>query len=167
MKFIAIRTGVVADAPAIASLINHEIRTGLAIWRYADRPLHEIEAMLAERIAAQHALYLADIGGQTVGWASYGPFRAGEGYGLTMEHSVHVTPTHQRQGIASALMERLIDHADAQGVHSLIGAVESTNTGSIALHDRLGFSEVGRLPEIGRKFDQWLSLVLMQRINRP
>jgi len=45
----------------------------------------------------------------------------------------------------------------------MIGAIESTNTASIALHAQFGFVEVGRLPEIGWKFDRWLSLILMQR----
>jgi L-amino acid N-acyltransferase len=34
---------------------------------------------------------------------------------------------------------------------------------SIRLHERLGFAVVARLPEVARKFDRWLDLVLMQR----
>jgi len=166
MTSFVIRAGTVADAAGVAALINHEIRTGLAIWRYAERPEPDIQAMLVERIAAEHAIYVAERGGEVIGWASYGGFRSGEGYGRTMEHSVHVTPSHQRQGIATALMVKVLDHADRSGIHSMIGAIEATNTGSIALHKRLGFSEAGRLDEVGWKFDKWLSLVLMQRINR-
>ena len=164
MSAFAIRSGTPSDARAIAALINHEIRTGLAIWRYAERPESEIASMLMDRLTARQAVYVASVNDEVVGWASYGPFRAGEGYGPTMEHSVHVAPTHQRRGIATALMERVIDHAATAGVHSLIGAIESTNSTSIALHERLGFNEVGRLQEVGRKFDQWLNLVLMQNI---
>ena len=43
-------------------------------------------------------------------------------------------------------------------------AIDGENPASIGFHERLGFVEVGRLPEIGRKFDRWLDLVLMQRM---
>ena len=163
MDSFTIRAGEANDAPAIASLINHEIRTGLAIWRYAERPVEDVQAMIERRVHAGHGVYVAEIAGEIVGWASYGDFRAGEGYALSMEHSVHIAPTHQRKGIARALMSRMLDHADAAGVHAMVGGIDSTNTGSIAMHAQLGFIEVGRMPEIGWKFDQWLTLVLMQR----
>ena len=166
MTSFSIRTGKEADAPAIASLINYEIRTGLAIWRYAERPVQDVRAMIEQRLAAGHGVYVSETNEKIVGWASYGDFRAGEGYALSMEHSVHIAPDYQRKGIARALMARLLDHADAAGVHAMVGGIDSTNEGSIALHAQLGFIEVGRMPEIGKKFDRWLTLVLMQRMAR-
>ncbi len=35
---------------------------------------------------------------------------------------------------------------------------------SIKLHERLGFEQVGTLPEVGTKFGRWLDLVFMQRM---
>jgi len=99
-----------------------------------------------------------------IGWASYGPFRAGEGYGHTMEHSIHVNPDDQRTGIGRQLMRQLLDHEDAADIHVMIGAIESRNNASIALHREFGFVETGRLPEVGRKFGEWLTLVFMQRL---
>jgi phosphinothricin acetyltransferase len=40
---------------------------------------------------------------------------------------------------------------------------DSANTGSIALHAALGFATVGRFSDVGRKFDRWIDVVLMQR----
>jgi phosphinothricin acetyltransferase len=51
-------------------------------------------------------------------------------------------------------------------MHIMIGAIDAENTGSILFHERLGFNEVGRLPETGFKFGRWLDLVLMQRSVR-
>ena len=112
---------------------------------------------------AGQAALIAEQGQSIVGWASYGLFRTGEGYGRTMEHSVHVKTAQRRSGIGRQLITRLLAQADDAGVHAMIGAIESTNTASIALHTEFEFVEVGRLPEIGWKFDRWLSLVLMQR----
>jgi len=46
----------------------------------------------------------------------------------------------------------------------LVAAVDADNEGSIAFHRALGFVEVARMPEVGRKFDRWLDLVLLQRV---
>lgn len=159
-----IREGTAEDAPAIAAIINREIRTGLAIWRYAERSEADIRGMIAERLAVGHGVFVAESDGKTIGWAGYGPFRAGEGYDRTVEHSVHILPEAQGRGLGRALMEQLLDHAASHGIHSMIAAIDSTLDASLGLHRRLGFVEIGRLPEIGWKFDRWLTLVLMQRI---
>jgi phosphinothricin acetyltransferase len=59
-------------------------------------------------------------------------------------------------------MVEIIAAARAAGMHSMIAGVEASNTGSIALHESLGFVEVGRMPQVGIKYGDWLDLVLMQ-----
>ena len=45
----------------------------------------------------------------------------------------------------------------------MVGAIDGGNAGSIRLHEKLGFKEVGRMPEAAIKHGQWLDLVFMQR----
>ena len=54
-------------------------------------------------------------------------------------------------------------------MHVMIGGIESGNTASIALHERLGFREVGRMPQVGAKFGRWLDLSMLQLVldDRP
>jgi len=70
MKGLITRPGNLSDAPGVAMLINHEIRTGLAIWRYADRAEDDIKQMLSERIRSKYALYVAETDGEIVGQAT-------------------------------------------------------------------------------------------------
>ena len=44
---------------------------------------------------------------------------------------------------------------------------DSRHAASIALHEREGFTIVGRLPTLGHKFGLWLDSVLMQRPLGP
>ena len=46
----------------------------------------------------------------------------------------------------------------------MVAAVDAANVESVVFHERLGFEEVARMHEVGRKFGRWLDLVLMQRI---
>jgi phosphinothricin acetyltransferase len=59
-------------------------------------------------------------------------------------------------------MAELVARATAEGRHVMMAGICSTNTGSIALHERLGFTTVAVVPEVGRKFDRWLDLTMMR-----
>ena len=60
------------------------------------------------------------------------------------------------------LMKALIEYARNANLHMMVAAIESGNTASIRLHERLGFVTTGQMPEVGRKFDRWLDLTFMQ-----
>lgn len=59
-------------------------------------------------------------------------------------------------------MTALLERARVAGMHVMIAGVESGNAASIALHERLGFVEVGRMPQVGAKFGRWLDLSMLQ-----
>jgi phosphinothricin acetyltransferase len=44
----------------------------------------------------------------------------------------------------------------------MVAAIDGANESSIRFHERLGFVEVARMPEIGAKFGRWCDLVLLQ-----
>ena len=107
-------------------------------------------------------MLVAEEDGRIVGYASYGPFRRGEGYRLTVEHTVYVARDARRRGVARALMTALIAEARAAGLHRMIGGVSADQEASMALHRALGFVEAGRLAQVGLKHGRWLDLALMQ-----
>ena len=51
----------------------------------------------------------------------------------------------------------------------LAGIADPGNTGSIIMHKRLDFMQVGRMPQVGTKFDRWLDLTFLQLVldERP
>ncbi len=159
-----IRAAGEADCEAMRAMLNAEIRTGVNVWQEAERTEAEMRDWLGQRRAAGMAVMVAEEGGIVVGYAGYGSFRPHSGYALTVEHSLYVDARHRGRGIGGRLLGDLVDRAAAQGLHAMIGGVEAGNAASLALHRRHGFEETGRLPEIGRKFERWLTLVLMQRI---
>jgi phosphinothricin acetyltransferase len=153
------------DLPAILAITNHEVLHTTAVWTLTPVTLESRIAWLRERQAAGFpVLVAASDDDRVLGFASYGKFRAWEGYRLTVEGSVYVERHVRRRGIGTALLVALIRAARDQGLHAMIAGIEAGNLASIALHARLGFREVGRLPAVGRKFDRWLDLVLMQLI---
>ncbi len=59
-------------------------------------------------------------------------------------------------------MARLLDEARTRGVHVMVAAIALPNEPSAGLHEALGFTRVGVMPEVGLKFGTYRDLLLMQ-----
>jgi L-amino acid N-acyltransferase YncA len=159
-----IRPAHPADLPALLEIYNDAVVHTTASWDLLPWTPVEHAEWYAAKAEHRHPIVVAEAEGEILGYAGYGPFRAKAGYAATMEHSVYVRPSSQGKGIGRTLLVAIIEAARANGVHALIGGLSADNHVSMALHRSLGFVEVGRLPEVGRKFDRWLDLVLLQLI---
>lgn len=157
----SIRDAAAADLPAMLAIYNHAVVHSTASYDYQPRSLERQQAWFASKHDGGYPVLVAERAGEVAGFASYGPFRAWDGYRFTVEHSVYVSERHRRQGIASALLQVLVQRARAQGFHLMVGAIDADNAGSIELHRRLGFVEAGVLREAGYKFERWLDLAFM------
>jgi phosphinothricin acetyltransferase len=99
-----------------------------------------------------------------VGFGSLSAYRDRPAYRTTVEDSVYVHPDHQGRGVGRAVLGELVEVANARGFHTVIARIVGHNEASIAVHERLGFEPVGVEREVGRKFHQWLDVVVMQRL---
>ena len=163
---IEIRDARHDDVATITTIYNQLIASTTIEWTETPHTESERATWLTHNVAEGNPVLVAVLGDQVVGVASYDDFRDSAkwpGYRFTVEHSVHVRQDLWGHGVGRALMHALVQRARAAGKHVMIGAVDADNTDSIRFHERLGFVEVGRLPETGYKLGRWLGLVLMQR----
>ncbi len=159
-----IRPAQSADIEQIMHIYNHEISTGLATWNSQQKTLENYQQWFLELTQQQFPIFVAEeISTQKIaGYADYSSFRQINGYKQTVEHSVYIDPQFARQGLGKALMFKLIEHAKQHHIHVMVAAIDFENTGSIYLHEQLGFKQTGYMPQVGQKFGQWRDLVLMQ-----
>lgn len=152
------------DLPAILAILNDAILHSTASWQTEANSLASRRQWFAERQAlGQPVLVMEASDGSIAGFGAYGPFRAYQGYALTVEHSIYVAAAHRGKGLGRAFLTALIARATQAGMHVMVGAISAENTISIRLHEQLGFTITGRMPEVGQKFGRWLDLVLMQK----
>ena len=156
-----LRRAQAADAAAICAIANPIIRDTLITFTTEQKTP---EGVAAEIAARGPAYLVGEVDGRVLGFASYGQFRGGPGYAHSAEHSIQLALQARGRGMGRALMARLEGIATEQGVHVLVAGISGANPGGIGFHAALGFSEVGRLPEVGFKAGRWLDLVLMQKI---
>jgi len=159
-----IRIATENDLPAITAIYNSVIETSDAIYRTAAVPLAERQAWFNVKVQGGYPVLVAEEAGSVVGYGVYGNFRFGEGYDHTVEHSVHVQSQHRGKGIGTALLARLIEIATAEKRLVMVAAIDSKNSGSIALHEKFGFVESARMKNVAKKNGELLTLVLMQKI---
>jgi L-amino acid N-acyltransferase len=158
---VILRDGQPDDLAAIADILNTEIQSGTASWTETTKSPNDMTRWFDQLRARGFPVLVAERDGEVLGYASYGPFRRGEGYRETVEHSVYVARHARGQGIAPLLMERLIAMARAEGLMRMVGGVSADQAASIGLHQKLGFAEQGRLKGVGAKHGRRLDLVLM------
>lgn len=150
---------------AILGIFNDAIETSTALYDYKARPPESMGPWFEVKAQRGYPVVgLEDAAGALVAFGSYGAFRAFPAYKYTVEHSVYVRKDHRGRGLGHAVMLELIATARRDGLHCLIGGIDASNAGSIALHEKLGFRHVGTLPEVGFKFGRWLDLAFYQLI---
>lgn len=161
MQFIACSFDTHANA--ILDIFNEAIAHSTALYDYQPRTPESMVGWFKTKEAGRFPVIGAvDPDGQLLGFASYGTFRAWPAYKYSVEHSVYVHKDHRGRGLGEALLLRLINAAREQQYHAMVGGIDMSNAGSIALHQKLGFVHAGTIRQAGFKFGQWLDLGFYQ-----
>lgn len=160
---IQVRDASRKDIEGIMEIYNDAVSNTTAIW-------NEIEVDAANRLAwledrqrfGYPVLVAVDEEGIVFGYASFGDWRAWDGYRYTVEHSVYTHRDRRGLGVGTKLLSALIERARILGKHVMVAGIEAENVASIKLHQKLGFEYAGRVKEVGTKFGKWLDLAFLQ-----
>jgi phosphinothricin acetyltransferase len=165
-----VRLATVHDAEEIRRIYNHEVENTTATMDLVPRSLADQREWLAQRSGAFAAIVAvvdepdgSDAGPEVVaGFAALSPYKERAAYRTSVEDSVYVRRDLAGRGIGRLLLTELLDIAQRTGFHSVIARIEASGEASRALHERCGFTLVGIEREIGRKFNRWLDVAVMQ-----
>ena len=158
-----LRLATLDDAAAIRDLYNVEVETSTATFDLVVRSLDEQRAWLAARSGAFSAVVAVE-GTEVIGFASLSPYKERAAYRTTVEDSIYIRRDHQGRGVGRTLLTHMVDVAAASGFHTVMARIEASGTASRALHAACGFELVGVEREVGRKFNRWLDVAVMQRM---
>ncbi len=156
---MTIRAAIPNDAAMIADIWNGIIHDPVITFTTKEKTPESILQLLKVQ-----PVLVADIGNQVSGFATYGAFRTGPGYRHSGEVTIHLTPNARGRGVGRKLMQTLLDMARKDGIHVMVAGVSAENHAAICFHQALGFAEVARMPEVGRKAGRWLDLILLQKL---
>ena len=107
---------------------------------------------------------MAESGGEIAGYTYATKWKERIGYRFSVETTVYLAPSAAGKGIGLALYNALFPLLAARGVHAAIGGIALPNDASVALHRKMGMTQVAHFEQTGFKFDRWIDVVYYQRI---
>ena len=161
----SIRDARLTDMPAVREIYNHYVANSTVTFDEDAMTLREWKSKFAylEKLGMPF-LVAESPSGQLLGYALVAPWKQKRAYRYTVENSIYLGPAAAGKGLGRALLAELIARSKAAGLKEIIAVIADQGAeASIALHEKFGFVEIGRMGRVGYKFDRWLGTVLLQK----
>ncbi|MDF2575386.1 MAG: N-acetyltransferase family protein [Agromyces sp.] len=161
----SIRDAGLPDLPAVREIYNYYVANSMVTFDEDAMTLREWKSKFAYLQKLGMPFLVAESpSGQILGYALVAPWKQKRAYRYTVENSIYLGPAAAGKGLGRALMAELIARSKAAGLKEMIAVIADQGAeASIALHEKFGFVEIGRMGRVGYKFDRWLGTVLLQK----
>lgn len=160
-----IRSARAGDLPDIREIYNYYVTNSVVTFdekRWTHAQWSEKFDYLAK--LKMPFLVAASPTGQILGYALVSPWTGKSGFRYTVESSIYLGQAATGKGLGRALLEALIAACQELGLREIVAVMSDKGAeASVALHERYGFVEVGRMGRVGHKFGRWLGTIYMQK----
>lgn len=162
-----IRPAREGDLPAITEIYAHYVEHTTATWMLTAPDEDQWRTKIAGLTEAGLPFLVLDDELGLQGFAYLAPYRDRGGWAFTVEDTIYLREAATGRGHGRSLLSALLDAADPATVREVVAMISGEVGGSVILHERLGFREVGRLAGVGTKFGRALDCIVMQRSLIP
>ncbi len=163
---LVIRDARQEDMPVLTRIYNKYVTETTVSFEMEPLTVEEMDRRRQSIVQLHYPYFVAEQGGEIVGYACAHPWKERAAYCHTLETTVYVADEHRHQGIGSILVERLIRDCRQTDARALIACITAENAPSLHLHERMGFQRVSLFREVGRKFGRWLDVIDMELLLR-
>lgn len=162
MSKIEIRMASLEDAKEIYAIYEPYILNTVISFEYDKVPL-EVFAERISKVMKNYPWLVYTVDGEIAGYAYCSLHRERAAYGWDCECSVYIKDNYHKKGIGTALYEMLFQMVKEQGIYNIYSLICVPNEGSVALHKKFGFSEVGIYSNTAYKFGEWRNLLVLEK----
>jgi L-amino acid N-acyltransferase YncA len=158
---LQIDTATKQDLNRIVEIYNWAIENTSATF---DTDSKTIQSQLGwfETHDEKHPVIVARENGRVLAWGSISPWSDRCAYSGTGEISFYVDPDFHCKGIGFNILKRLIEIGKEKKFRTLVSRIAGKSEASIHLHKKLGFSNIGTMKNVGKKFGEIVDVHLMQ-----
>ena len=162
---LQIRIGEAGDLAALTDIYNHYITETHITFDTDPYPVGARTHWFTQfGDTGPHRLYVGEVDGAVIGYATSTPFKARSAYRTSVETTIYLHPEHTGQGYGARLYGHLIAELEAAPeVHRAYGGIALPNPASIALHERFGYKQVATYTEVGFKFDRYWDVIWFEK----
>jgi len=156
MSELVIQSITKNDISACLSIYNYEVEHGVATLDLEPRTLEEWREWYNAHSDEHHPIIVGTIDDVVVGYTSLSPYRLKDAFKSTVELSIYIHQDYRGQGVATRLMEHILEMAKVDTmIHNVVSVITAGNEGSTKLHNRFGFTYCGLTPEVGFKHGKY------------
>lgn len=139
--------------PTINDIYNQAVADGFRTAHRKPVSLDERKQWFSNHSSDTYPVFVYLDDDSVLGWLSVSSYSKNrQALSDVVEVSYYVDYDHQNQGIASTLMKHGLQFCKEFGYRIAVAILVSDNKPSIALLEKFGFSEAGRIPD-GLNFD--------------
>lgn len=162
---LLIRDAVAADLAAIRAIYAWHVLYGCASFEETPPDEQEMLARYQKIQQAELPWLVAQQAGRIVGFSYASPWRTRPAYRYSIEESIYLAHDMAGRGIGSALLAALIARCEQGPWRQMLAVIGNgeQNPGSLKLHLKQGFRQVGVLKAVGFKHGAWRDTLIMQR----
>jgi phosphinothricin acetyltransferase len=154
-----------SDLPDVLALYRHYVRNSVVTFDEKPPTLAQFRSKFRHLQKLGYPFRVArSPQGTLLGYAYVFPFREKSAFRKTVESSIYLGPAATGRGLGTVLLTDLIDACTKAGLKEIIAVIADQGAeASLALHQKFGFVETGRMGKVGFKFERWIGIILMQR----
>ena len=145
------------DAGPISAIYNHYVEQTAVTFEEVPVAADEMARRIAE-VTSRFPWVVWEQDHTVVGYAYAAPWKPRSAYRHSVETTIYLDSNAQGRGIGTLLYRSLVDRLRPLDVHCAVGGIALPNPASVALHEKLGFRNIGQFHEIGRKFGRWIDV---------
>ncbi|MBE5800146.1 MAG: N-acetyltransferase [Clostridiales bacterium] len=150
------------DAAAILKIYAPYIEKTAITFEVEVPPCEAFERRVAE-IASEFPYLVMELDGEMIGYAYAHRQAERAAFGWNAELSIYLKEGFLGRGLGRPLYALLEELLAMQGYINFYGVITGSNTGSIAMHERMGYALIGRHARTGFKFGQWHDTVWLHK----
>jgi L-amino acid N-acyltransferase YncA len=146
----------------VMDVFNYYVDNSFAAFPEHRLP-YEFFDKLVGTIKEYQSVVVMDHSAKVAGFAFLRPYYFDSTLKRTAEITYFLMPEMARQGIGTKILQGFIQQARTMGIDNILACISSRNEESLNFHIKNGFTECGRFPKVGRKFNQDFDIIWMQK----
>ena len=154
------------DIVTCTEIYNYAIMNLSATFEWDKIDVHEMRNRFQNLLANKYPIWVAEdlVKHIVVGYVYGAPHSIRKGYYQTMENSIYISKEYQHKNIGKQLLTHYLENIDQKRFTHLIAKIgDTSNIGSIKLHESFGFVKCGHLHNVGYKFGKYIDVLIYEK----
>lgn len=160
-----VRKLVETDLSQVNDIFNWHSENGISTFSDATS-LDERKEWFQRFDSPEHIALVAEDKNQVLGVACSFAYRDGGVFKNTVETSIYLHHKWMGKGLGGKMYSKLLEDLERTGVHRIVVGIALPNEGSISIHKKFGFEEIGKFDEYAYYKGRYRSSIWMQKLMK-